>query len=174
MSALIVKRHVADGVELARRWKLPPPVVDAVLQHHGTRFVSYFWAKARRAAEEGTGPWEDAAAVDEALFRYPGPKPRSPEAALVMMADVVEASARALVDPAPEQLRALVQKRTDELLAEGQLDECPLTLRELRQAGEAMAGALEAVHRARSDDAGRTPAQPGGPDRPGLHLVAKS
>jgi hypothetical protein len=174
MSALIVKRHVADGVELGRRWKLPEPVLDAVAQHHGTRFVSYFWAKARKAAEEGKGPWENAAAVDETLFRYPGPRPRSREAALVMLADVVEASARAQADPTPERLAQLVQKRIDELVAEGQLDECPLTLRELRQGGQAMARALETVYRARSDDAGRPPTQPQAPDQPGLHLVAKT
>ena len=172
MSALIVKRHVADGVELARRWKLPEPVVEAVEQHHGTRFVSYFWAKARKAAEEGRGPWESAAAVDESLFRYPGPRPRSREAALVMMADVVEASSRGLAEPTPERLGQLVLKRVDELIADGQLDDCPLTLRELREAGQAMALALEAVYRTRADE-GR-PAQPQEPDRPGLHLVVKS
>jgi putative nucleotidyltransferase with HDIG domain len=173
MSALIVKRHVADGVELARRWKLPEPVVEAVEQHHGTRFVSYFWAKARKAAEEGIGPWESAAAVDESLFRYPGPRPRSREAALVMMADVVEASSRGLAEPTAERLEQLVQKRIDELIADGQLDDCPLTLRELRQAGSAMARALEAVYRSRPD-AGRGQAPSEAPDRPGLHLVAKS
>jgi putative nucleotidyltransferase with HDIG domain len=174
MSALIVKRHVADGIELARRWKLPPPVIEAVAQHHGTRFVSYFWAKARKAAEEGNGPWEDASSVDEALFRYPGPRPRSREAALLMIADVVEASARALPEPTPERIAQLVQKRIDELVAEGQLDECPMTLRELRLAGQAMGRVLEALHRARSDDGGQAPAPPGSADFAGLHLVAKS
>ncbi len=176
MSALIVKRHVADGVELARRWKLPESVVEAVEQHHGTRFVSYFWAKARKAAEEGKGPWDDAAAVDESLFRYAGPRPRSREAALLMMADVIEASSRGLSEPTPERLEALMRKRVDELIADGQLDDCPLTLREVREAGRAMALALGAVYRSRADDA-RPPAQPEAPDRPEqpeLHLVAKS
>jgi putative nucleotidyltransferase with HDIG domain len=173
MSALIVKRHVADGIELARRWKLPAPVLDVIAQHHGTRFVSYFWAKARRRAEEGSGPWDDPAAVDEELFRYPGPRPRTREAALVMIADVAEASARAQPELPPERIGALVAKRVDELLAEGQLDECPMTLLELRGAAQAMGRALEGVHRARADDATRPPPEPAG-GRPGLQLVAKS
>jgi hypothetical protein len=168
MSALIVKRHVADGVELAARWRLPAPVVEALAQHHGTRFVSWFWAKAQRAAEEGSGPWADAGPADEALFRYPGPRPRSREAALVMLADVVEASARNLPEPTPARLAELAQKRIDELLAEGQLDECPLTIAELRAAGAEMARTLDAVTRARADDS-----RPGGGARPpGLHLVS--
>ena len=170
MSALIVKRHVADGLELARRWRLPEPVAAAVAQHHGTRAVSYFWAKARKEAEEGKGPWEGAAAVDESLFRYPGPRPRTVEAALVMLADVVEASARAQADLTPDRVEPLVQRRTDELLAEGQLDEAPLTLRQLRAAGAAMARTLRGVYAARAAE----PAAPPPAEGPGLHLVAKS
>jgi len=171
MSSLIVRRHVVDGLELARRWKLPAAVQEVMAQHHGTRLVSYFWQKARKEASEGAGPWEDPSAVDEEPFRYPGPRPRSPEAALVMIADVAEASARALAEPTPERLAQLCQKRIDELLAEGQLDECPLTLQQLRQAGAAMGQALVAVYRARADEPGAA-APPG--DRQGLHLVAKS
>jgi len=173
MSSLIVRRHVADGLELARRWKLPAAVQEVVAQHHGTRLVSYFWAKARKEAAEGAGPWEDPAAVDEEPFRYAGPRPRSPEAALVMIADVAEASARAAAEPTPGLLAQLCQKRIDELLAEGQLDECPLTLLQLRRAGAAMGQALAAVYRARADEAGQGAAAPPG-DRQGLHLVAKS
>jgi putative nucleotidyltransferase with HDIG domain len=170
MSALIVKRHVQDGLELAARWKLPAPVTDVIAQHHGTRFVSYFWAKARRAAEEGTGPWADPSATDEALFRYVGPRPRSREAALVMLADVIEASARNLAEPVPERIAQLAQKRLDELVAEGQLDDCPLTLRELRAAATEMGRALDAVYRSRPEDS-----RPGGDgrERQGLHLVAR-
>jgi len=172
MSSLIVRRHVADGLELARRWRLPPAVQEAVAQHHGTRLVSYFWQKARKEAAEGAGPWKDPSAVDEEPFRYAGPRPRSPEAALVMIADVAEASARALAEPTPERLAQLCQKRIDELLAEGQLDECPLTLRQLRQAGVAMGLALAAVQRVGADAAAQGTATPS--DRQQLHLVAKS
>ncbi|MBI5070536.1 MAG: HDIG domain-containing protein [Deltaproteobacteria bacterium] len=172
MSSLIVRRHVVDGLELARRWKLPAAVQAVVAQHHGTRLVSYFLQKARKEASEGAGPWEDPAAVDDEPFRYPGPRPRTPEAALVMIADVAEASARALAEPTPERLSQLCQKRIDELLAEGQLDECTLTLRQLRQAGAAMGEALVAVYRARADEAGQGPGLPAGDGR-GLHLVAR-
>jgi len=171
MSALIVRRHVTDGEELAVRWRLPTPVLDAIRQHHGTRFVSYFWAKARKAAEDGTGPWQGVAQLDEGLFRYAGPRPQTREAALVMLADVIEASSRNLAEQTPAALQHLSGKRLDELVAERQLDDCPLTLRELRSAAEEMARALEEVHRTRADDPA---ASAGAPDRTGLHLVAKS
>jgi putative nucleotidyltransferase with HDIG domain len=146
MSALIVKRHVTDGLELARRWRLPRVVADAIAQHHGTRHVGYFWARAQRAAEEGGGR---GAALDESLFRYPGPRPQTREVALVMIADACEASARALEAPTAEALRALVGKRINEVFAEGQLDDCELTLRDLSAVAGAMVRALEAVYHTR-------------------------
>jgi cyclic-di-AMP phosphodiesterase PgpH len=152
MSALIVKRHVTDGLELARHWRLPRPVQDAIPQHHGTRVVSYFWAKAQRAVEDGGGR---TAALDEALFRYPGPKPQTREAALVMIADACEASSRAVVDPTGDALRALVAKRINEIFSEGQLDDCELTLRDLNAIAAAMVRALEAIYHTRPEYPGR-------------------
>jgi hypothetical protein len=146
-SAHLVKRHVEDGVELARRWKLPRPVVDIVAQHHGTRLVSYFWAKARR--QEGERPPE----ADEA-FRYPGPKPQSREAALVMIADACEASSRDLPDPSRERLLALVRRRIGEVVDEGQLDESGMALSDLEAASRAMASALEGVYRGQAEPSG--------------------
>jgi putative nucleotidyltransferase with HDIG domain len=146
MSALIVKRHVTDGLELARHWRIPRPVADAIPQHHGTRMVAYFWAKAQRAAEEGGGR---GPSVDEALFRYPGPRPQTREAALVMIADACEASSRALESPTDEALRALVSKRINEVFGEGQLDDCELTLRDLSAIAAAMVRALEAIYHTR-------------------------
>jgi membrane-associated HD superfamily phosphohydrolase len=146
MSALIVKRHVTDGLELARHWRIPMPVADAIPQHHGTRFVAYFWARAQRTAEDGGGR---APAVDEALFRYPGPRPQTREAALVMIADACEASSRALETPTAEALRALVSKRINEVFSEGQLDDCELTLRDLSAIAAAMVRALEAIYHTR-------------------------
>ena len=147
MSALIVKRHVTDGLELARRWRLPRPVREAIAQHHGTRHVGYFWAKAQHAAEEMGG--RGGAALDESLFRYPGPRPQSREAALVMIADTCEASSRALETPTTEALLALVNKRINEVFADGQLDECELTLRDLNSMAGAMVRALEAIYHTR-------------------------
>jgi putative nucleotidyltransferase with HDIG domain len=176
MSALIVKRHVTDGVELARHWRLPGVVADAIPQHHGTRLVSYFWAKAQRAAEDAVArqPQRDPpASLDEALFRYPGPKPQSVEAALVMIADACEASSRALEQPTGEALRALVAKRINEVFAEGQLDDCELTLRDLNAIAAAMVRALEAIYHTRPEYPGRGPEEPAVPRDLPVHLVAK-
>jgi hypothetical protein len=168
MSALIVKRHLTDGVDLARQWRLPRVVEDAIVQHHGTRHVGYFWAKAQRAAEEGGGR---GAALDEALYRYPGPRPQTREAALVMIADACEASARALEDPSGEALRGLVAKRINEIFGEGQLDECELTLRDLNAIAGAMVRALEAIYHTRPDYPPRS--GEGAPPRPPVQLLAR-
>jgi putative nucleotidyltransferase with HDIG domain len=162
MSALIIKRHVTDGLELARHWRLPKAVAETIPQHHGTRLVGYFWMKAQKSGDERQAPPE------EAMFRYPGPKPQSKEAALVMIADACEASARALEEPGEESLRALVSKRINEIFSEGQLDECELTLRDLNAIAAAMVSALEAIYHTR----------PAYPPRPGeapspVQLVAK-
>ncbi len=166
MSALIVKRHVTDGLELARHWRLPKVIADAIAQHHGTRLVSYFWAKSQRAAEESGG----RGAVDESLFRYPGPRPQSREAALVMIADACEASARSVGDPTAESLHTVVIKRINEIFADGQLDECELTLRDLNAIAGAMARTLEAIYHMRPAYPGRAPQEP---PRPPVHLVGK-
>jgi putative nucleotidyltransferase with HDIG domain len=167
MSALIVKRHVTDGLELARHWRLPKLVSDTIPQHHGTRLVGYFWAKAQKAAEESNGR---PVAVDEALFRYPGPKPQSREAALVMIADACEASSRALPEPTGDALRGLVAKRINEIFSEGQLDECELTLKDLNAIAAAMVRALEAIYHTRPEYPGRAREESA---RPPVHLVAK-
>jgi putative nucleotidyltransferase with HDIG domain len=165
MSALIVKRHVTDGLELARRWRLPQPVRDAIAEHHGSRHAGYFWAKAQRAAQDGAA----RGGLDESLFRYPGPRPRTREAALVMIADACEASARALEAPGAEALRTLVGKRINEIFAEGQLDECELTLRDLNAIAGAMVRALEAIYHTRPE----YPRAPAPPDAPAVQLVTK-
>ncbi|HVI95238.1 MAG TPA: HDIG domain-containing protein [Anaeromyxobacter sp.] len=164
MSALIIKRHVTDGLELARQWRLPKVVAAAIPQHQGTRLVGYFWAKARKAAEEGRH-----APPDEALFRYQGPKPQSRETALVMIADSCEASARALGDPGEAALRALVSKRINEIFSEGQLDECELTLRDLNAIAAAMVSALQAIYHTRPQYPARAGDEPTSP----VQLVAK-
>jgi putative nucleotidyltransferase with HDIG domain len=165
MSALVIKRHVADGLELARHWRLPRVVQDAIAQHHGTRLVGYFYAKAQRGEGEGRHP----APVDEGTFRYGGPRPQTREAALVMIADACEASARALETPDPESLRALVGRRINEVFGEGQLDDCELTLKDLNAIGAAMVRALEAIYHTRPEYPGRREDGP----RPPVQLVAR-
>ncbi|MBM4378882.1 MAG: HDIG domain-containing protein [Deltaproteobacteria bacterium] len=145
MSALIIKRHVTEGLEMARQYSLPRRVADAISQHHGTRLVGYFFHKAQREQEGREYPQP----VDPAAFRYPGPKPQFREAALVMLADSVEAASRSLQEPSPEKLEVLVQKLVHGILADGQLDDCDLTLKDLAAVSRAFVTALEGIYRAR-------------------------
>ncbi len=146
MSAVIIKRHVTDGIEMARRYKLPKQVADGVAQHHGTRLVGYFFHKAVKEHEQQEGP-----PVDEAVYRYVGPKPQFRETALVMIADAVEASSRAMVEPTPNKLQALVQKIINAIFVDGQLDECDLTLRDLNDVARAFYRTLEAIYHTRPE-----------------------
>jgi len=145
-SARVIIEHVARGVEIARRYKLPKQVVDAIPEHHGTRLVGYFFHKALKAAEASGGP-----PPDPARFRYAGPKPQSRETALIMMADAAEAASRAMPDPTPEKLQALVRKLIDGIHADGQLDECDLTLRDLTRIQQSFCRTLEAIYHSRPD-----------------------
>jgi putative nucleotidyltransferase with HDIG domain len=138
-SAQIVLRHVTDGVELAREHGLPSQVRDFISQHHGTGQATYFYRKAVEADED----------VDPSQFTYPGPKPQSQEVAIVMLADSVEAAIRASSDRSPERIDALVDEVMAERLAEGQLDESDLTLREIKIAGESFKSTLRGVYHPR-------------------------
>lgn len=145
MSAVIIKRHVTEGLEMAREYKLPRRVADAIPEHHGTRLVGYFFHKAQKEFEGR----EELKPIDEALFRYPGPKPQSRETALVMIADACEAASRSMPEPTPEKLRVLVQKMINLIFSEGQLDECDLTLKDLHLIGASFTSTLEGIHHAR-------------------------
>ncbi|HOX06564.1 MAG TPA: HDIG domain-containing protein [Planctomycetota bacterium] len=127
MSATVVIAHVRDGVELARSFRLPRVLVDIIEQHHGTTRAEYFY---RRALDRGEEP-------AESIFRYPGPRPQSKEAAVILLADAVEAASRTLEDPSAARIEAMVRDISRRRLLEGQFDECGLTLREL--------GAIEAT-----------------------------
>src|SRR5437868_15139172 len=109
MSAQIIKKHVSDGIEMARQYKLPKAVYDAIPQHHGTKLVGYFFHKALKEHEGKDGP-----SPDEDTFRYAGPKPQYPEAAPVMIADALEAASRALADPSHANRHSLVQKMSND------------------------------------------------------------
>ncbi|WP_187345258.1 HD family phosphohydrolase [Cystobacter ferrugineus] len=147
MSAVIIKRHVTEGLEMARQYRLPKLVADAIPQHHGTRLVGYFFHKALKEQEgkEGAPP------LDESIFRYPGPKPQFREAALVMIADAVEASTRSLPEPTSARLQAQVQKMINLIFSEGQLDECDLTLRDLNLISQSFLHTLEGIYHARPE-----------------------
>ncbi len=142
MSTLVIIGHVKDGAEMARDHHLPQPLVDLIEQHHGTTRVDYFF----RAAERRKDGDET---VSEYSFRYPGPKPQSKEAAVLMLTDCVESASRALAEPTPGQLSKLVRELALARLLDGQFDECGLTLRELRAIEDALANALASVYHSR-------------------------
>jgi putative nucleotidyltransferase with HDIG domain len=137
VSAQVLKQHVADGIDTAYAAKLPKALIAYIPQHHGTAIMSYFYARAKERAAEPYGGLatvegaKAAAAVDERKFRHAGPKPQTREAALIMLADGVEASVRSLSSRDEPAIRAMVSRIIDERIADGQFDECDLTLRDL-------------------------------------------
>ncbi len=149
-SAKIIISHVTYGMKLAREIGLPQRIIDFIPQHHGTRTLHYFLKKAQDQAR----PDEE---VSENDFRYPGPKPQFKEAAIMMIADSCEAGARSLADPTPENVRFIVTRIIDAILADDQLDECDLTLRELTQIREAIIRSLVAIYHSRIDYPGYVP-----------------
>ncbi|MBF0464857.1 MAG: HDIG domain-containing protein [Nitrospirae bacterium] len=122
MSSMILISHVKEGLELADEYKLPEPVKDIITQHHGTNIIMYFYQKAKE---------EQAEPPDEEDYRYPGPKPQTRVAALVMIADAVEAASRVIKEPTPARVSGLVDKIINNVLLDGQLNECDLTLKNI-------------------------------------------
>ena len=143
MSALVIASHPKDSLELADYYDLPACLRPFMTEHHGTSKIEYFYQRAlERAADSGTK-------VDEASFRYSGPKPQSKETAIVMLADTVEAAVRSLANPTPSRISARVHELFMRRLQDGQLDECPLTLRDIRDVEGAFTSTLIGIHHAR-------------------------
>lgn len=144
MSLLIIVGHVKDGVEMAREYNLPPDVRHFIESHHGTTLVEYFFhaAKQQKEAEDKPGP-------SEFEFRYPGPKPRSKEAAIMLLCDGIEAAARSMDEPTAVRLEQLVHSIANKRLMDGQFDECDLTLRDLARVEAAVHKTLCAVYHTR-------------------------
>jgi putative nucleotidyltransferase with HDIG domain len=153
-SAKIITSHVTYGSKLAKEIGLPTKIADFIPQHHGTRTLHYFLRKAQAQAKPNE-------TVNEADFRYPGPKPQFKEAAIMMLADSCEAAARSLARPDPENIRAIVVKVFDAIITDGQLEECDITLQELTIIREAMISALTAIYHARIDYPGFNPPMTG-------------
>jgi putative nucleotidyltransferase with HDIG domain len=145
MSTLIIIAHVKDGADLARQHHVPEPVIDFIEQHHGTTLVEYFYRRASQQCE--TNP--NGGDVREESFRYPGPKPQTREAAVLMLADAVESAARALVEPTPARIEGLVEDIAMKRLLDGQFDECGLTLKQLRLVEDSLIKSLTAVYHGR-------------------------
>jgi putative nucleotidyltransferase with HDIG domain len=145
MSTLVIIAHVKDGADLARQNKIPESLIDFIQQHHGTTLVEYFY----RQANEKRNQDPDSAEVDESSFRYPGPKPQSKEAGVLMLADAVESASRALKEPTPSRIENVVEELAMKRLLDGQFDESGLTLEEVRKVGESLVKSLTAVYHGR-------------------------
>jgi putative nucleotidyltransferase with HDIG domain len=155
-SVSLLKSHVAKGIDLAYEYKLPKPLIAFIPQHHGTALMSYFYARAQeqavadaRALPGTPAAQEAAASVDAGRFRHAGPKPQSREAAILMLADSVEASVRSLSTPDEPQIRAMVSRIIRERLEDGQFDECDLTLRDIERIREAFVAQLLGMYHRR-------------------------
>jgi len=138
MSGLILIAHVKNGVELAREIKLGQVITDTIEQHHGTSLISFFYEKATQI--------KGANSVNIDDYRYPGPKPQTKEAGLVMLADVVEAASRTLENPTPSRIQGLVQNLTNKIFSDGQLDNCELTLKDLHKIAKSFNKLLTGIH----------------------------
>jgi hypothetical protein len=148
MSSLILQNHVKKGIALAREYNLPEEVVDFIPQHHGTTRIDYFYRKAQRLAENS----DDETKLDEINeqdYRYPGPKPQTKETGILMLADSIEAAARSLDDPSPQRLEQMIDELIKKRFGEGELDECPLTLKDLTKIKQAFLGVLVGVYHGR-------------------------
>lgn len=136
MSSRVIISHVRDGCDLAREARLGADITAIIRQHHGTTLVRFFYDKARQK------PSPVAGQILDSDFRYPGPKPQTREAGLVLLADVVEAASRCLTDPTPSRIRNLVRDRIRDVFLDGQLDECKLTLHDLNRIAESFTRGL--------------------------------
>ncbi len=130
MSGLILISHVKDGIELARQNKVSPMIIDMISQHHGTSLQKFFYKKAKDQEEKES---QKIQIIKEEDYRYPGPKPQTKEAGIVMLADAVEAASRTLTEPSPSRIKGLILTIINNVFKDGQLDECELTLKDLHQ-----------------------------------------
>lgn len=162
MSSLILIAHIKTGVEVARENRLGQEIIDTIRQHHGTSLIQYFYEKAKQLKGEG--------AVNIDNFRYPGPKPQTREAGLVMLADVIEAASRTLENPTPSRIQGLVQTLINKVFSDGQLDNCELTLRDLDNIAKIFNKILNGIYHHRIEyfeggAAARGKGKNGNPDR---------
>jgi len=143
MSALIVQSHVKDGLELAKEAKIPKVIYDMIPQHHGTKMISFFYDKAKKTADPELGK------LEEKDFRYPGPKPQTREAGILMLADSTEAAARSLKEKTPMAIQEIVEGVVNKSFSEGQLNECDLTLKDLNEIAKEFSKILIGIYHQR-------------------------
>jgi putative nucleotidyltransferase with HDIG domain len=169
-SARVIINHVLDGEAIARQYRLPQPIIDGIVQHHGSGLIQYFYARALSAAQPGE-------VVDEADFRYKGQPPTSRETGIMMLADKVEAACRTLKDKSPQSIRALIQKLVNGAVTDGQLDHCPLTVKELFTIVDSFTNTLLGIYHHRIEYPGiprRPPPQGEAPTSPIITLETPS
>jgi putative nucleotidyltransferase with HDIG domain len=152
MSALVILAHVKDGVDMAIKEKLAPEIIDVIQEHHGDSIVYYFYRKAQeqqreeqQKAEDGQISDEEVVEVDRKNFRYPGPRPQSRESGIISLADAVESASRSLDKPNPTKIKTLVDEIVLGRIKEGQLDDCGLTLRDVKIMREIFAKTLRSM-----------------------------
>lgn len=145
MSSLVLTSHVKDGIEIAKEFKLIPKIIDFIREHHGNGLITYFYNKAK----EQYNP--DTESIKEQDFRYSGPRPRTKETAIVMLADSVEAASRSLEEPTPSRLKGLVHKVINNKFIDGQLDDCDISLKDLNKIAESFIRILIGIFHYRVD-----------------------
>jgi len=143
MSALIIESHVKDGIEMAEHYKLPQRIADMIPQHQGTKLIGFFFNKAKKQADPSLGK------IDERDYRYPGPKPQTREAGIIMLADTIEAAVRSLPEKTLGKIQGTVEKLVNQHFVDEQLDECDLTLRDLHKISEAFVKILIGIYHQR-------------------------
>lgn len=143
LSALVIASHVKEGLELAKKNKLPKDIIDIITQHHGTGLITYFFHRALK--ENGS----DIDAVAEENYRYSGPKPQTKEAGIILLADSLEAATRSLTNPTATRIKTLVKEIIQKNLDSGQLEECDLTLKDLDKIGDSFSRILNGMFHSR-------------------------
>jgi len=158
MSALIIIAHLKDGVDIAVKHKLNPRIINVIQEHHGDSLVYYFYRRAQEQkkadldkVDRGLENPEDLPHVDEKNFRYPGHLPSTRESGIIALADMVESASRSLRKPTLAKIRALIEDLARAKMSDGQLDDCPLTLRELAIVKDSFAATLRSMLHARID-----------------------
>lgn len=145
MSLLVIIGHVKDGIEMGKEYGLPRALQHFIESHHGTTLVEYFYHAAKTQEQEG----DRKDTVEEVEFRYPGPKPKTKEAAILMLSDAVESATRAMAEPNPSRIESLVRELSRKRLTDGQFDQCDLTFRELGLVEDAIISRVGAIHHGR-------------------------
>jgi hypothetical protein len=162
MSSLILVAHVKEGVELAKQYNLGREIAGAISQHHGTSLIRYFYERAKQQKGEGNVNIDD--------YRYPGPRPQTIEAGLVMLADVVESASKTLENPTPVRIQGLVQNLMNKIFLDGQLNDCELTLKDLNNIAKSFNSILNGIYHHRIEYsemqvAGNGKGKDGSPDK---------